>query len=610
MNVALIAPPTSTPFAPPMSLLALRAYLTQEGIAATAIDANVEAIHYTLNPERCRQFITPALPTLRAGLPPQVAAALAPRRITDERHPALPPLDEARALHVLERLERLWTPEGFSLSGENYPEQLSILNDGLLLASWRMFPNCLSIWGQNPGQRLTSGGPENPFLHYCLESLLPRLEALEPEIIGLSLGHDDQTFYTLFLLDALRRKRLGKAIVVGGATFTLMCKSGVGAAMEAEIPADKASSVGVVRTIMASFTPMPAGRMDSGSPAVMGVYGEGETPLLEICRRVEASQPVADVPGIVYVDSQAGSVVFRPPAAPLASEALPMPDLAGLGIGKRYPTPLPMAPLMTSRGCYWDKCTFCDHARFLGPGFREFPVDRVADTLAEYRNTYGVEYVFMCDESLSPRMLGALTDALAQRDVFIRYGTMCRIEKEFVPLVAPAAKQGLSFMSVGFESGCDRVTECMNKGYTRSDAETMIDECYRQGVGLQCFTMLGFPTETAQEAQQTIDYLAAMSDRIWGISAACWGLTSGSYILTHPEEFGVTAAGPGPVTLADHVVSDGLTRPEAMAFLHRLKTHPKLERFFRIQGVEDYRIIVDLLCDGVPQAGKTREETP
>ncbi len=587
-----------------MSLLALRAYLAREGMAVTAIDANVEAIHYTLNPARCRQFVTPALPMLRAGLPPQVAAALEPRRTTDERNPALPPLDEARALHVLERLEGLWTPDGFSLSRENYPEQLSILNDGLLLASWRMFPHCLSIWGQNPGLRLTSGGPENPFLHYCLESLLPRLEAINPDIIGLSLGHNDQTFYTLFLIDALRKKRLGQAVVVGGATFTLMCKSGVGAEMEAAIPTEGESIPAVARTIKANFTPMPGGCVGPESPAVMGVCGEGEKPLLDICRRIEARRPLSDVPGIVYFDSQARSVVFRSPGPPLAGEDLPMPDLDGLGIGQRYPTPLPMAPLMTSRGCYWDKCTFCDHARFLGPGFRELPVDRVADTLATYRNTYGVEYVFMCDESLSPRMLDALTEALAQREVVIRYGTMCRVEKEFIPLIGSAARQGLSFMSVGFESACERVTACMNKGYTRQDAEAMLEECYQQGVGLQFFTMLGFPTETPAEAQETIDYLVAKSDRIWGISAACWGLTSGSYILTYPEEFGLVSAAGGPVTLADHVVSEGITRPEAMALLERLQTHPRLERFFRVQGVEDYRIIVDLLCDGVPKAGK------
>jgi anaerobic magnesium-protoporphyrin IX monomethyl ester cyclase len=612
MNVALISPPSATPFAPPMSLLALRAYLERDGIDVTPIDANVEAIHYVLKPDRCRAFVEPALPILRQGLPEQVIQGLAPRRVTDERHPELPPFDEARALHVLDRLDGLWAEDGFVLSREGYPEQVSILNDAMLLASLKMFPHCLSLWGLNPGLMLTQSGQENPFLHYCMDSLLPRLTAMAPDVIGLSLGHGDQLFYTMFLVNALRRAGLARAIVVGGAYFTSLCKVPVPTdGDEMVLAGSPAAADGMIQSLVKVFGPTPGGRTDGPGPVVIGVRAEGELPLLEICRRVEARQPVADVPGAVYVDPERNAVVFNRIADPIPGEQLPGVSLAGLGIGKRYPTPLPMAVMMTSRGCYLDQCTFCDHARILGPGFREVPPATVADTLEAFRDA-GVEYVFMCDESLSPRMLRELTAELARRDVFIRYGTMCRVESEFIPLIASAAAQGLSFMSFGFESACDRITGCMNKGYTRADAEALLEECCQHGVSVQYFTMFGFPSETRAEAQETIDYLDRLGDKIWGISVAPWTLTAGSYVNDHLDEFGVTPMGEGkamkdPSTFS---LAEGLSATEAAEFIHRLKTHPRLERFFRVQAVEDYRIIVDLLAGELAEADKTGSDTP
>ena len=604
MNVVLVSPPAATPFAPSMGILALRSFLQEEGIDAFPIDANVEAIHYVVEPNRCGHYIDPIRPGLKRGLPDNIQQGLIAARTTDpDEEPSL--LDEARADYVLEQLRALWTEDGFALSKENFTAELSVINDAVILSSLRMFPQNLSIWGINAGGTPKSGMQQNPYYHYIRDVLVGQIEALSPDLIGISLGHSDQMLYSILLLNSLRKSGVQTPIAVGGAHFTNFAR--IAARDErSEFPLTDTSGrpsqeAGLVGTILGAVDPF-SGRPLPESGLTVGIREEGELASLELCHRLQAGQDVTDLPHLIHIDRDSKSLVFNPIAPSIAGDRVPRTDLSGLpvGTGRKYLTPVPMAPLMTSRGCYWDKCAFCDHAHTLGLGFRHMSSDVIADTMQTYRDDFDVEVVFLCDESFSPGMLRQLTEKLEARDLFMNYGTMCRIDKAFIPLIERGAKRGLRSLCFGWESACDRVTELMRKGYTREESEELFDECVRWDVRIQFFMMFGFPTETREEAEMTLAYLCENRDRIIGINHLPWMLTSESYLRYHPEEFGIRVNEGCEFTqdIRTYTHVEGIDRATAMEYMHKLETHPKLRHLFATKGMEDYKLLLDLIRTG------------
>lgn len=311
---------------------------------------------------------------------------------------------------------------------------------------------------------------------------------------------------------------------------------------------------------------------------------------------------------MVHFDRQSGDLVFNKIGPYLPAKELPRSDLSGLGIGRTYISPVPAAPLMSSRGCYWDKCAFCDHAHILGQGYRMLDVDVIADSMESYQKDFGVEFVLFADEALSPSMVRRLTDKLEEKDMRLSYGSMCRVDEAFIPLIERAAQRGLKSMCFGWESACDRIVDKMKKGYTREASERLIDECVRNKVCVQFFVMVGFPTETEAEAQETVDYLVDNRDKILGVNVMPWRLTPGSYVNAHWDQFGlIPQPGARPnQDIAPFVLTEGLSRPQAVQIIDRMRVHPKLRCFFAARAFEDYKVIMDALGMPVP---KPAEET-
>ena len=392
MDVALVATPAASAFAPPMSILALRSYLQVNGITATPVEANIDAIHWALEPSRFWSYVEPILPSLRKGLPRQIADHVRPDRVVAEGHDP-PPLDEARAEQLRQSLQGLWTEDGFAVTKEDFLTQLSVLNDALILASLRMFPDHLVVWNDYGSVVPRQGQEYSPYLHYCRDVLVPRLKELSPDVIGLSVGHGDQVPYSLYILRELRRSGVTTPIVVGGAHFTFFCR--VAGQQSNRIPLMTGSrpnpDVSVIGSLLGALAPATSRSAADAGPLTVGVRGEGEGPLLRICERLGAGEGVDDLDNLVRFDPEDGAIVFNKPGPCLPAEDLPRTDLSGLGIATKYFSPMPIAPLMSSRGCYWDKCTFCDHAHTLGLGYRHVSVDVVADTMESYRNDFGVE---------------------------------------------------------------------------------------------------------------------------------------------------------------------------------------------------------------------------
>ena len=599
MNVALIAAPAASAFAPPLSIIALRPYLQAHGISATPIDANIDAIHWALQPDRFWSYVEPILPSLKKGLPKQMAQAIHSDRVVGEDHQP-PPLNEDRALQVRDALETLWRDDGFAMTKADFLSQLSTLDDALILSSLRMFPHHLKVWNDYGNVISPNADQYSPYVHYCRDALVPRIAELGPDLIGLSVTHGDQLLCSIYLVHALRTSGVTTPIVLGGSHFSQFARIGGQEDTPVAMPlADRTGrpkpELAILSSLLGGMNPYTKQLTESDEATTVGVRQEGEQPLLHICRRLSSGEGLDDLDNVVRIDRSDNTIVFNPVGPNLPGHELPRADLSGLGIGRKYITPVPTAPLMTSRGCYWDKCAFCDHAHVLGQGYRMLDVDVVADSMASYKDDFGVEVVLFADEALSPSMVRRLTDKLEERGLHLPYESMCRVDEGFIPLIERAARWGLKGMCFGWESACDRVVGKMNKGYTREVSERLIDECRRHDVLVQLFVMMGFPTETQAEAEETVDFLLEDRGRIAGVNIMPWRLTPGCHINAHWADYGLIAQ-PGALNLGDaasFALSEGISRKQALGVIQRMRAHPGLQRFFGVKGFEDYRIIID-----------------
>ncbi|MEE9473436.1 MAG: radical SAM protein [Acidimicrobiia bacterium] len=187
--------------------------------------------------------------------------------------------------------------------------------------------------------------------------------------------------------------------------------------------------------------------------------------------------------------------------------------------------PSPVATLITSRVCPW-RCVFCNEASYI-PNMGRKPVDRVIEELNYLDEKFGPLGSVVIHDSMffqQPRWLEEWLDKyprLAKRTwpywAAGRADTVRQWPEMFEALVR---ETNWNMVSIGFESGSDRVLKILNKECTAEDNYFAIDllnrigdEMERQGKKAPRFwtnIMFGIPGETHEDAFETIRMLKSM----------------------------------------------------------------------------------------------------
>lgn len=201
MDILLIAPPALKPSEPPLSLAVLLGYLKAQGLQAGAIDSNLDALFYLLEPERA---------AAQAGDSPSTAVR--------------------RALTHIQSSLDLLRSSGGARSFSRYETAVLYLNR--VLGLWR---------GATGRERLTLGdyqhrglSPFDPaalealargehatlFAPWFADQLLPRVAVLAPKVVSLSINYVHQALPAFELAGMLRRAFPQIQLVAGGGLLT------------------------------------------------------------------------------------------------------------------------------------------------------------------------------------------------------------------------------------------------------------------------------------------------------------------------------------------------------------------------------------------------------
>ena len=352
------------------------------------------------------------------------------------------------------------------------------------------------------------------------------IEEFRPDVIGISVRNiDDQNMEEpQFFLEQVKgvvfqcRSFSGTPIVLGGAGYSIFPESAL-----AYIGAD------------------------------MGIQGEGEIAFPALLALLEKGADLSGAPGL-YLPGLGlqGKRKFLKNL-----DLLPLPN-AGIWPADARDQDLWM-PVHTRRGCPMN-CSYCSTSKIEGRVIRKRSPKAVVDAIGGYVEA-GFKRFFLTDNTFNIPASYAreFCGTLAERQLDISWRCIVYPGHMDEALVKEMARAGCKEVSLGFESGCQRILRRMNKKFTPEDVCRASEVLATHGIRRMGFVLLGGPGETKEPVEETIAFVDSL-----GLDAI--KLTVG--IRIYPN-----------TSLANTALSEGMiTAQDDLLF----------PRFYMVRGLEDW----------------------
>ena len=301
------------------------------------------------------------------------------------------------------------------------------------------------------------------------------------------------------------------------------------------------------------------------------LLGEGEGSLVALYRALEDGRPLDTVPNLVHLEGgERPRFTFPEAALPLAGRALP--DLDGLPL-KDYFTPEIVLTTRTSKGCAWGRCTFCDTDYGIRPDTR--PVEDLLAEVAEVKARWGIENFELIDESMNPGSMEEFSRGVLERGLRPHFFGNGRTEPAFTPQrLGLMAEAGLTMILWGIESGSERVFKLIQKGVDFHGRLEVLRAARDAGLWNFAFLFFGFPSETEEEARETIQLIKDHRDLLNAYGRSVFTLGKHSKIQASAEELGLADMIEDRQefsTTLSYRVTKGMTREQALRMADRCR---------------------------------------
>lgn len=234
--------------------------------------------------------------------------------------------------------------------------------------------------------------------------------------------------------------------------------------------------------------------------ANMGIRGEGETVFPALLERVARHAPLTGLPGL-YLPGQ-------PPADRSFAgnlDDLPLPE-AGLWIPTVPVHAQFWVPVQSRRGCPLD-CSFCSTSGIEGRPIRSRSPVRIADWLEQlavsgFHNFQFVDNTF----NLPSAYAKELCRQILERGLEINL--CCIVYPKWIDseLVRLMARAGCREISLGFESGSDRMLGSFHKRFTIAEVRAVSKMFADAGIFRRGFLLLGGPGETHETVEESLRF--------------------------------------------------------------------------------------------------------
>jgi anaerobic magnesium-protoporphyrin IX monomethyl ester cyclase len=509
LKVMLLFPPNWTPTMPHLALPTLTAYLRQHDVTVIQRDLNVEVFDTLLR----REAILEAVELLHRRF---AATSRQP-----QRGPS-PPADRLQwalrsgpmLAEEIGKAVATMRSEAF-FDGPIGLRAFQTVVDALEVLSLPYFPAYLNL------QTYVAAGPvdsssfllqavqdprHNMFIDLFRRILLPGIVAEEPDVVGISIPSMAQMLPGMTVAYLIKQAGLKCHISIGGPHISMLRE---------ELPK----------------APQMFQLIDSA------VVFDGEVPLLQLVEAVGEGRDLSHIPNLVYRDGAEIRTNLRKEPEKITN--LPIPDFDGLPLD-RYFAPRLALPLLTARGCYFGKCAFCNVGYGEAESFSQLRAQNLADQMLTLHEKYGVKHIFFSDEAVTPRNLRDLSRIMQDKGTPVTWGGCVRFEKVISgELLQNMYDGGCRMILFGLESASAAIIEQMIKGTALDDMSRILRESSEAGIWNHTFFFFGFPGETINHAQETVNFLYGHKPYINSAAMGTFLMERYSPAHRYPDSFNI-----------------------------------------------------------------------
>ncbi len=239
------------------------------------------------------------------------------------------------------------------------------------------------------------------------------------------------------------------------------------------------------------------------------VIGEGEETIVDLLSRLLAGDPIEDCQGIAYMTNE--EIIHTPPRGRIRdvdSISYPAYDMFDTPAYVKYMKHAGYGMwLLGSRGCF-NNCSFC--FRPFGQRVTCRSAESIVKEMMFLHEQYGIDRFSFVDENFlsSPKMLKTFCSLLVKTDASLTWRCQTRLELINEATVSMMIESGFQHgVSIGFESGSQRILDTIGKRATIEVYEKSIEVFHTFNVPLYPSFIIGFPQESRKTLQETKEFI-------------------------------------------------------------------------------------------------------
>lgn len=351
-----------------------------------------------------------------------------------------------------------------------------------------------------------------PFRNYYMDILIPKIKKEKYKVVGINITYVFQLTFALYLGKLIKQYNKDIKIIFGGT---------------------ETSDVWKYLNNREKF-------FSIFDMADVCIVGEGESSFVEVLDSIKNKVKLYSHDNILVNSDWDYNKVNYIKAKYEDIHNLPVPSYEKIE-ANQYLSPYSFVYYSPSRGCYWNKCVFCDYglnSNSPTSPWRHYSVEKIVSDLREISKNY--KFVYLSVDVLSPDILLKLAKRIVEEKIDIRWGAEVRLEKNWTIDRCQLLKDsGCLAISVGFESGNQRILDLINKGTKVDRIKETMKNFSKVGIAVEVMGFTGFPSESFDEAMETINYLKKNKDKWTFAGIGEFVLTGNSIISKNPKEFNI-----------------------------------------------------------------------
>lgn len=236
--------------------------------------------------------------------------------------------------------------------------------------------------------------------------------------------------------------------------------------------------------------------------------GEQDDNIVDFIKALESGKGLEKITGLSY-RRQDGTIKHNstPPFCK-DMDSIPAPDFTLIaGLEKSGAKTMPLAPVMTSRGCPYD-CSFCSVTGMFGQKYRFRSKERVLEELQNHRN-FGGDWVFFYDDNFCAhkKRTKELLHTMIEKKLTPNWTAQVRVEVAKDPeLMDLMVRSKCHTVYIGLESINPETLKLYNKGQSVEDITNCIKTLHKRKIRIHGMFVFGSDTDTTDTIAETVKF--------------------------------------------------------------------------------------------------------